>query len=137
SYGMNDGIYLPFDEVRFQKFREGMIWLSDKVDTLGIDAIYLTPPIYDPVKGPAYSNVLDIYSDWLVSKRYTDQWEVVDLHWPMRKFLENQREVDEAYFLAKDGVHPNATGHWLMAREILSFLGEKVEKYDDFDNAIT
>lgn len=137
NYGMNDGIYLPLDEERFQRYKDGINWLSDKIDAIKATAIYLTPPIYDPAKGEAYANVLDNYSDWLLSKRYTDQWDVVDIHWPIRKFLEDKRKRDAGYFLAKDGVHPNGTGHWVMAREILSFLGEsEVQNFDEFEDAI-
>ncbi|MFK7925083.1 MAG: SGNH/GDSL hydrolase family protein [Bacteroidia bacterium] len=124
SYGMNDGIYLPFDEERFAKFKEGILWLHEEVVKAGIDIIHATPPIYDPKKGEAYANVLDIYSDWLISFRYTSDWDVIDVHWPMKKYLEDQRLAYPSFVLAKDGVHPNATGHWLMAKEILLFLGE-------------
>ena len=30
-YGMNDGIYLPFDEERFQKFQDGIVRLRERV----------------------------------------------------------------------------------------------------------
>ena len=126
-YGMNDGIYLPFDDNRFQRFRDGINWLHDKVLKSGALIIHLTPPVFDERKGKAYANVLDIYSDWLISCRYTVNWDVVDIHWPMKKFLENRRLSDTAYVFAKDGVHPNDTGHWIMAQQVLLFLGENQE----------
>ena len=131
-YGMNDGIYLPFDELRYKKFKSGIIRLHDQIVKTGASIIHLTPPVYDVPKDPAYANVLDIYSDWLISKRYTSHWDVVDLHWPMKKYLEDRRAVDSAFALAQDGIHPNHTGHWLMAREVLLYLGVKnVAKTDD------
>ncbi len=138
NYGMNDGIYLPLDEERFQKYKDGIDWLDAKITEIGAEAIFITPPVYDPKKGTAYANVLDNYSDWLLSRRYTDNWKVIDIHWPMRKYLEDQRELDSAYYLAKDGVHPAETGHWLMAKEILLSLGElEVKVFDDIHEAIT
>ena len=122
-YGMNDGIYMPFEDTIFQKYRDGMEWLFNEVKASGANIVFLTPPVYDPVRDAAYSNVLDLFSDWLISKRYTDHWEVADLHWPMKKFLEDQRVEEPDFFLAKDGVHPGEQGHWLMAREVLLFLG--------------
>ncbi|MEM6347643.1 MAG: SGNH/GDSL hydrolase family protein [Bacteroidota bacterium] len=122
-YGMNDGIYLPFSEERFEKFKAGILWLNKELAQREIPVIHVTPPIYDPQKGEAYANVLDIYSDWLISRRYTDDWEVIDLHWPMKKYLEEQRQSDSTFYLAKDGVHPNANGHWLMAKSILLYFG--------------
>lgn len=122
-YGMNDGIYMPFEDTIFQKYRDGIGWLNNEVRASGSNIVFLTPPVFDPVRDEAYSNVLDLFSDWLISKRYTDHWEVVDLHWPMKKFLEDQRLEDPDFYLAKDAVHPGKQGHWLMAREVLLFLG--------------
>jgi hypothetical protein len=122
---MNDGIYLPFDDTRFEKFRNGIIWLHNEVIKSGASIVHLTPPVYDERKGSEYANVLDIYSDWLISCRYTAKWDVIDLHWPMKKYLEDKRIADSSYVFAKDGVHPNEAGHWVMAKQILLFLGEK------------
>ncbi|MCM4172612.1 G-D-S-L family lipolytic protein [Arenibacter sp. TNZ] len=124
-YGMNDGIYLPFDEDRFQKYRDGILWLNTEVVESGVTIIHMTPPIYDERKGAAYANVLDIYSAWLISQRYTAQWQVIDLHWPMRKYLEDKRVFNDDFVLATDGVHPNDTGHWIMAKQLLLYLGEE------------
>ncbi|MEB2777257.1 SGNH/GDSL hydrolase family protein [Algoriphagus sp. D3-2-R+10] len=137
NYGMNDGIYMPLDEERFQKYKDGINWLDSKISEIKADVIYMTPPVYDPAKGAAYSNVLDNYSDWLLSRRYTDDWKVIDIHWPMRKYIEDQRVLDSAYYLAKDGIHPGEVGHWLMARGILISLGEsEVNDFDDIHEAI-
>jgi lysophospholipase L1-like esterase len=137
NYGMNDGIYQPLDEGRFQKYKDGINWLDEKLSEIGTEAIFLTPPVYDPKKGAAYANVLDNYSDWLLSRRYTDQWKVIDIHWPMRKYLEDQRLLDSDFYLAKDGVHPGEMGHWLIAKEILFGLGEsEVQDFDDIHEAI-
>ncbi|MEQ6121002.1 SGNH/GDSL hydrolase family protein [Reichenbachiella sp. MALMAid0571] len=125
NYGMNDGIYLPFDDSRFQKYRDGLNWLNEQVTNAGVSIVYSTPPIFDERKGAAYANVLDIYSDWLISCRYTQNWDVVDLHWPMRKYLEDQRLTDSTFVFANDGVHPNKLGHWVMAKQVLLFLGEQ------------
>jgi lysophospholipase L1-like esterase len=131
-YGMNDGIQLPFDDARFAKYKVGIKWLNEEVLKAGSQIIFITPPIYDGKKR-AYSNTLDIYSSWLISQRYTADWKVSDIHWPMRKYLENKREVDSTFRFAKDGVHPNKDGHWLMAKHILDYLGEK--NVPDTENA--
>lgn len=130
SYGMNDGIYLPFDEIRFRKFKDGIEWLHEEVVKKGAAIIHLTPPVYDDLKGGqrGYGAVLDRYSDWLLTQRTTRNWRVVDVHYPMRAFLDAHRKVDSAYAmagfaLAEDGVHPGDVGHWIMARTILLGLG--------------
>ncbi len=41
----------------------------------------------------------------------------------MKQYLLEQRKRDPNFRLAEDGVHINATGHWLIAREILLHWG--------------
>jgi lysophospholipase L1-like esterase len=126
-YGMNDGIYMPFDKGRFQKFKDGINWLHDEVVKTGARLIHLTPPDYDEVKGKSigYTNVLDIYSGWLLSKKKSSKWEVIDIHTPMKKYLLHHRKVDSTFALAPDGVHPGEIGHWIIAKQILQQLGFK------------
>jgi lysophospholipase L1-like esterase len=144
NYGMNDGIYLPFDETRFQRFKDGIHWLHEEVVKTGAKIIHSTPPIFDEVRGKnaGYAAVLDRYSDWLISQRSSADWEVIDVHYPMKKVLEAHRKIDAefsltGFALAEDGVHPGEVGHWVMAREILTYLGEKaVAKAPDVKAAI-
>jgi len=132
-YGMNDGIYLPFDTGRFQRFKEGMQWLHDTlVASSGARVIFLTPPVYDEVRGgkPGYAAVLDRYAEWLLGQRRAVQWEVADIHFPMKRYLDAHRRVDadfgvDGFALTTDGVHPGEVGHWLMARKLLLYVGEK------------
>lgn len=123
-YGMNDGIYMPLDEARLQAYRDGINWLHAQVEQSGAVIIHVTPPVFDEVKGghAGYDTVLAVYADWLMSQR-TNGWDVVDLHTPMRTYLNHRRAWDPAYSLAKDGVHPGEFGHWLMAQAILDHLG--------------
>jgi len=123
-YGMNDGIYLPLDEQHFKAFRDGIVWLRGEVQKSGAKMVHITPPVFDEVKGghAGYAAVLDCYSDWLVSQR-TNGWDVVDLHTPMQRQLEQQRATNPSYAFSRDGIHPDDFGHWLMAQAILLHLG--------------
>lgn len=128
-YGMNDGIYMPFDEDRFAAFRNGICWLHDELVKAGVkEIIHLTPPVHDDkqlgTKG--YNLVLDRYSQWLLAQRDSSAWRVVDIHFPMTRFLEEHRATDQHFILAADGVHPGELGHWLMAKAVLAWLGEPV-----------
>lgn len=136
NYGMNDGIYLPFDEERFEAFKKGMNWMHQAIENSGAELIHVTPPVYDERKGAAYANVLDIYSDWLTSNRYTQDWKVIDLHWPMRKAFEDQRSLNPEFAFAKDGIHPDESGHFLMAKTILLGLGEKVNEAESIQELL-
>jgi lysophospholipase L1-like esterase len=126
-YGMNDGIYMPPDTGRFQKFKEGINWLHKEVAQTGARIIHLTPPDYDEVKGGStgYTNVLDQYADWLLAKKRSSKWEVIDIHYPMKKYLTEHRMADSAFALAPDGIHPGEAGHWIIARQILLYWGFK------------
>lgn len=123
-YGMNDGIYLPFDETRFKAYQDGCTWLRDEVKKTGAKIAFITPPVFDSLKGgkPGYNDVLGRYSDWLLSMKKSG-WVVADLHGPMTAYLEDHRKENPNFMLAGDGVHPGPEGHWVMAREVLKFLG--------------
>lgn len=137
-YGMNCGIYYPFGEERFEKYQQGMKLMREKVAAVDAKVLHVTPPVFDPqpikartlpaglaeYKQPyeGYNEVLDRYSAWLVSQRAND-WDVVDIHTPMNRYLAEQRKQDQNFKLAGDGVHIDANGHWLMARQILVSFG--------------
>ena len=123
-YGMNDGIYLPFSEERFQKFQDGIKRLRDRATAAGAKIIHVTPPTFDEVKGGhlGYGNALDRYSDWLLAQRAIG-WDVADLHGPMNRYLAERRQKDPNFFLASDGVHCGDTGHWIIAKQLLLHLG--------------
>lgn len=133
-YGMNDGIYLPFDPTRFKAFRSGIRWLHTELEKSGAKRIiHLTPPVHDDktlgTKG--YNLVLGKYSQWLMSQEDSLSWEVADIHTPMTQFLESKKQAHPDFKLANDGVHPGALGHWLMAKATLLYLGEKAADVPD------
>ena len=137
-YGMNDGIYHPYSDERFQKYRDGITRLREKVIVSKAKLLLMTPPVFDSVpiqphtlaaglpeyRQPyeGYDEVLNLYSAWLLAQR-GNGWDVVDIHGPMKQFLANQRDRDPKFRLAGDGVHIDSTGHWLIARELLEHLG--------------
>lgn len=135
-YGMNDGIYLPFDETRFEAYKNGMNRLWKDLKLAGARRIiFLTPPVHDDsVRGlNGYNRVLDRYALWLLEQRELQGWEVIDIHFPMNEHLIERRKAEPGYRLADDGVHPGKEGHWLMAREISASLNPKGDVPLDMD----
>lgn len=133
-YGMNDGIYLPLNESRFSAYRQGMKWLHTELEKAGAKRIiFLTPPTHDdPKRGlDGYNQTLDAYARWLLAQRDSLRWEVADVHFPMNQFLLDKRKTEPSFKLANDGVHPGESGHWLMAKAVLSYLGEPVSEAPD------
>ncbi|MCP4785105.1 MAG: SGNH/GDSL hydrolase family protein [Fuerstiella sp.] len=148
-YGMNDGIYYPFDPDRFQAYQVGINKLIDKVHAAGAKIVLVTPPPFDPTplmdeKGkllPAesekfawfaiyedYDNVLQRYGKWILKQ--ADKAEmVIDVHTPVTEFLAEQRRTDPKFHVASDGVHMNEAGHHIMAAAILKAWG--VESWEE------
>jgi len=124
TYGMNDGIYLPLEETRFQKFKDGIIWLHDQVISSGAKIIHITPSLYEEKinENIGYGKVLDEYSLWLVDQK---NWQVIDTHRALQKYLSKELKMDVNFRISIDGVHPGDQGHWVMAKEILRYLGAK------------
>lgn len=142
-YGMNCGIYLPLDEGRFAKYREGIEKLRAKVKAAGADIIHLTPAAFDPLPIKArllpaasvkegqmfegYDDVLGKYSEWLMEQGRKQGWRVIDVHSAMNAALQKERQKDPSFTYAKDGIHPNETGHRVMAQAIFDGLGMKFD----------
>ncbi len=138
-YGMNDGIYYPLGEERFQKYREGVLWLRERVRKAGARLWMVTPPPFDPVpiqgrtlpagrtEYPApfegYDTVLGRYSEWLLEQKQKAGWNVIDIHTPLNAYLTEQRKTNPKFAFAGDGVHLNDEGHRLVGREILRAWG--------------
>ncbi len=144
-YGMNDGIYKPYDEIRALRYQEGIRKLREKAKAAGAEVIHLTPPVFDsvPISGkvaPAgqesanapydgYDAVLTRYGAWLVEQRAAG-WRVIDIHTPMKAAIAKARESEGSFTFAKDGVHANAEGNALIADTQLAALdAERAEKF--------
>lgn len=140
-YGMNDGIYYPFADERFKKYQEGYRTLIAACEKAGAKVVLMTPAPFDaqslkdkvlPSGAEKYSwmrpyaeydrDVLTKYADWLVSLR-SKGYPVVDAHTAVRKHLERMRLLDPTYRVSGDGIHPDANGHYIIFRELVTTLG--------------
>ncbi|ULL15369.1 hypothetical protein DVH26_13525 [Paenibacillus sp. H1-7] len=144
-YGMNDGIYHPLSEDRFAAYRNGMMKLIGLVKQAGAKAIVVTPPPYDKLCKAAagnnedqaaepaaeityswkqpyteYNDVLKHYANWCLSLGDTVD-AVVNIHDPLFADIQKARAESPDY-RSGDGIHPNARGHWVMAKALLGRL---------------
>lgn len=135
-YGMNDGIYRPFDEARFAAFRTGITDLASACSTRGVRLVVLTPPVFDaqplganvlpaglaeyPKPFAGYDEVLATYARWL----RTSGLEVADVHAALRTWIDERRRSESGFTCSPDGVHPDRQGHWQIARAILAHFGQ-------------
>ena len=143
-YGMNDGIYHPFSQKRFEIYQDGVNRLIKKVHATGAKLVLMTPPPFDAVplkkrKGalrPAGSkefayfgiyehydrDVISRFARWIMKQK--DRVEmVVDLHTPITKHLAEKRKKNPQYTLSPDGVHPNPLGHRILGDTVLLAWG--------------
>ncbi|NEW08267.1 prolyl oligopeptidase family serine peptidase [Paenibacillus sp. SYP-B3998] len=136
GYGMNDGIYSPYSEDHFKAYQEGIRKVVYEVKRRGVKAIVMTPPPFDAAsfegelilsgsyswKTPyrSYNEVLKRYADWLLSLG-NEVDGIVDIYQPLLQSVEAERRKDPSY-LSGDGIHPNAKGHWVMAKILLGEL---------------
>jgi lysophospholipase L1-like esterase len=153
-YGMNDGIYYPMSDERLKKYQDGLRLLRERATAAGAKVLHVTPPVFDPlpIKGktlPAglpeyrqpyegYDEVLEGYSNWLLAQK-PQGWDVVDVHGPMKDRLTEMRRKDPNFRFAGDGVHIDAAGHWIIARQILlhwNALGDKLADATSGDEAV-
>lgn len=121
-YGINCGIYQPFDETRFEKFCSGIQSLADRVEFSGAKLVILTPPTYDDSRverGFSYDDVMKRYAAWIIEKGGEEDWNVVDLHTPMTAALAEMRGFRPDFSFQPDGVHPDKTGHFVMASALI------------------
>lgn len=146
-YGMNDGIYYPLNSERLKAYADGMTRLVDAIKTSGAIVIVLTPPPFDalPIRKqclPAgaekyswikpfegYDQVLAGFTLWLKGQERAG-WTVVDIREPMIESVSARRAATPGFTMASDGIHYNAMGHWLVAKEVLVALGLEEDVVD-------
>lgn len=136
-YGMNDGIYHPFSEERFDAYKEGIRRLVAEIRNKGAISVLMTPPPFDPESMNAslqpgdapnfsylepyqgYDGVLKLYSEWLLSEHPAD--DVIDIRSPLIEHIRSKRSYGRVYS-SGDGIHPNREGHRIIAQTILKKL---------------
>jgi lysophospholipase L1-like esterase len=148
-YGMNDGIYHPQSPERMRAFQSGVSNLIAAAKTAHAELILLTPPPFDPQPirartqgdGAAdysyaapygkYDSVLAEYSRWETGLPRRDAF-VIDLHSALAAYQDRRRAQDPGFSFSRDGIHPSAPGHLLIALTILQALETPI-KADDLE----
>ncbi|MEG2080341.1 MAG: alpha/beta fold hydrolase [Oscillospiraceae bacterium] len=136
-YGINDGIYYPFNEEFFDKFKSGYLRLADTIKEFGAELVVLTPIPFDTISytGPLADDGLQKYSFMNTYKNYNDVMEKYAM-WLKDEMPKHSRLVidtftamtnDRAELRLKnpnakvgDGIHPDTHGNLIMAKTILT-----------------
>lgn len=135
-FGMNDGNYHPFEPERYAAYQAGVQRLLKRAqdEAGGPRVVLLTPPPYDPYRRKAadpeakyfgykfpaieYDHTLAKYAAYVTTLQ-SEQRLVVDLHTAINNHLTERRKSLVSYSVSPDAIHPNITGHWLMAQQVL------------------
>lgn len=140
-YGMNDGIYHPFAEDRFEKYQKGILELIGKVKKSGARIVLMTPPPFDPLPMKKKNKLVgkeskkfawfSIYEDYdQVMKKYAD-WvktldskvdALIDIRSPIVEFQNEKRKANPDFTMSGDGVHFNDQCHRLIAAAIVKTI---------------
>ena len=135
-FGMNDGNYHPFDSQRYERYQAGVRRLLERGASAGARIALLTPPPFDAYRRAAgdpnavsfgykfaaidYDHTLTEYSRFVVSLMDEEGGpRVGDVHTVMNEHLARRRAERVSFTLSPDAVHPDPTGHWLMAQTLL------------------
>jgi len=144
-YGMNDGIYHPFDEARFEKYKQGIRQIITKCKAADVKIVLLTPPPFDsqPLRKQGklakldadvfswrtpyedYNEVMRRYAEWLLTLR-DEADDVIDLFHPIETYVAERRSKAPNFALSEDGVHLNGMGHQLIANAIFNRFGSEL-----------
>lgn len=132
AYGVNDAIYAPFSEERYDAYLAGLAALMRKIHDAGAKAVVLTPFPFDaqsyggaladdgdddysymrPYKN--YAGVLDEYARRIAADLADEADLVVDITTPLEEFTASARASDPSY-KSGDGIHPNEAAHRFLA----------------------
>lgn len=130
--GMNDGRYRAFDEQIFEIFSRGYrnIVQTLKKELPGVRITAIQPSPYDDVtRAPGfkggYNGTLLRYSDFIAGLAAAEGIQTADLNKPMVAMLVTAKATDPklAEKILPDRVHPRASGHLVMAEQLLKAWG--------------
>ena len=141
-FGMNDGRYEGLNENNFVTYQNDMRRLLDRIESIGASAILLSPTMFDHAvarrrandpqwrfRGKAisedYNSIMGLYGGWTREASRQRGSQFVDLWGPLNTFTDIMRRDDSNATLIGDAIHPQASGHVIIATEILSQLGSE------------
>ena len=155
-YGINDGIYYPFSDDRFEKFQEGINELTRLVRKADAKHLMLAAPMFDalPMKknGKLLAEGAEKYAWFAIYENYDDvmkkyaKWQFeadldidgfIHTHRVMKNYFLTKRKDNPGFVMSGDGVHINLEGHALIAKFVTNKLGyQYTEVPQDVFNAI-
>jgi len=130
-YGMNDGLYQPYNPTIGKDFEAGMRKVLGKLGILGVRRVFVgSPGVVDTrrfqgIPPAEYNANLGRLGE--IDRKLAAEYKhtFVDVHQPMLAAMKRaKKERGEDFEVAGyDGVHPGPNGHLLMAHAFLKAMG--------------
>jgi lysophospholipase L1-like esterase len=132
-YGMNDGLYVPYADAIGADYENFMRNVLTKASALGVKAMVVgSPGAVDTRYFAARSATAAEYNENLahlrdIDKKLAGEFHQIfaDVHDPLTEAMAKAKAAlgDEYDVCGRDGVHPQANGHLIMASVYLKALG--------------
>jgi len=130
--GMNDGDYHPFEQSTMDRYTTGYERLIQlmKQAAPGARVTLIEPSPYDevtrpPMKHGGYNASLVKMSEFVATLAAREGYRLADFNTPMVKMLEKAyaEDFEVAQRIIPDRVHPGASGHLIMAAQLMKAWG--------------
>lgn len=131
-FGMNDGGYGPLTKERADLYRTSQQQIVDQAKKAGVRAIIVGSPgcvdsntFRDPKSAETYNKTLGELRDITHEVAEANDVEFADVHAAMMEAMTKAKAKygPEYHVGGRDGVHPDANGHLIMAYAFLKALG--------------
>lgn len=122
-FGMNDGRYTTITEDTINTYKKNLEGIVKALQQNNIQVIVFTPGCCDPDKNPGlsqYNKTLEALGKEAIDIAKKFNCRYVDVHNPMLSYQTTQKAKSPGFSMIPDGVHPDASGHMVMANAMLS-----------------
>ncbi|MBL9142317.1 MAG: SGNH/GDSL hydrolase family protein [Verrucomicrobiaceae bacterium] len=134
-YGMNDGMYQPYNPSIGTNFENSMRRVLEKLPSLGVRQVIVGSPgvvdshFFQRFPAAEYNNTLGQLAKSCRKLAAEFKQPFADVHTPMLQAMEAAKKtLGDSYDVAgEDGIHPGPNGHVIMAQAFLKTLGMKGE----------
>ena len=128
-YGMNDGrCALPDDEIR-SNYVNALRQIVARLKGAGVRPVLLTPGMVDEAVSPSLAAAqynhkgLRVLADEVLALAHAEALPVGDLHRLMNQVHIKAKAADPGFCMLPDAIHPDPSGHLVMAFGVLQALG--------------
>ncbi len=125
-YGMNDAGVTSYKQSIYDRYIGAMKELVDTLRAKGVRVVLLTPGCVDESRASrlaGYNATLGRFASQLMEFAAKEGIPAFNIHATMLDVLNKAKAADPNFVMTNDGVHPNSSGHAVMAYGLIEALG--------------